>query len=459
VRGVELDFLDRHHETERLNRLLRRKEGALGVVYGRRRCGKTRLLTSVATEKWVFYLADERDSALQRASLAGEMARVLPGFDEVTYPDWNALLSRWWREAPVGSVLALDEFPSLVLAAPELPGLLQRFLDLQKKSGLHVIVCGSSQRMMEGLVLDRNAPLYGRAVEILKIAPLEAGWIEQGLKIRDAASAVESYAVWGGVPRYWELASEHDGLANAIRDLVLDPLGILHLEPLSLLLDDIREAAQSSSILQLIGQRCHRLSEIAGRLERPATALSRPLQRLVELGYVRRDQPALSPDSRKSLYRVADPFVRFWYTFVAPNRSRLERRQFRGVEAAIGETFSHFVATIWEELARQSVTRSGFFDEQWDLASAWWGTGLDRRPAEVDVVAESVDRKSVLLGSVKWQERCDAGAVAAELRERASALPFIQGRRVRLAMWLKRHQRPPADTAVMTPRQVLDRLR
>ena len=83
---MKLPFLDRDEETERLTRLVESWEGSLGVLYGRRRCGKSRLLREVLPlERSVYYVGDERESALQRASLAAEIARLLPEFDQVTY--------------------------------------------------------------------------------------------------------------------------------------------------------------------------------------------------------------------------------------------------------------------------------------------------------------------------------------------------------------------------------------
>jgi hypothetical protein len=84
---------------------------------------------------------------------------------------------------------------------------------------------------------------------------------------------VEAFAVWGGVPQYWELAADYPDLASAVGSLVLSPLGPLHDEPATLLLDDPREVTQAASLLTLIGRGCHRLSEIARRLGKPATSL------------------------------------------------------------------------------------------------------------------------------------------------------------------------------------------
>lgn len=463
---MKLPFLDRDEETARLERFLKRREGALGVLYGRRRCGKSRLLReTLPGERSVYYVGDDRESPLQRAALAVEIARLLPGFDRVDYPEWDALFARWWESAPPGTTLALDEFPALVTKAAELPSVLQRYVDRSSDSGLHLLMAGSSQRMMQGLVLDRSAPLFGRAVEILKIAPLRAGWVRQALGLRSAVRAVEAYSVWGGIPRYWELAADlaasepgEKALQAAVRDLVLSPLGVLHEEPARLLLDDLRDTTQAASILSLIGQGCHRVSEIAARLGKPATSLSRPLGRLLEMDLVERETPYGSSkrSGKRVLYRIADPFLRFWFRFVEPDRSRLEARLLDAVEADVARRFPHHVGEIWEELARASVPLLDDLGARWGPASRWWGAGADRRPLEVDLVAESDDGERLLVGEVKWSSPRDAGRLLEQLEKKAARLPFVDGRKVVTALWLKQARRGALKTRIVTPGQVLD---
>ncbi len=458
---MRLQFLDRAEEAARLRRLCARREGSLGVVYGRRRCGKSRLVREILPPLGVFHVADDRESPLQRASLAAEIARVLPGFDRVVYPEWAALFGQFWAQAPRGTVLALDEFPALVAVAPEVPSLLQKHVDHPERPGVHLLLAGSSQRMMHGLVLDRNAPLFGRAVEILRLRPLPCGWIRGALRLRAAVSAIEAYAVWGGIPRYWELASDHTDRAAAIRALVLSPLGVLHEEPASLLRDDLRDTTQAASILSVIGQGCHRLSEIAGRIGKPATSLSRPMQRLVDLDLVRRDAPFGVPvrDAKRTLYAIADPFLRFWFRFVEPNRSRLEARRADTVSVEIEREFPAHVGGVWEELARASVPalRCGGID--WKPAARWWGTGVDRRPLEIDVVAESEDGDTLLLGEAKWTRGGDAGRLLETLRRKAEQFPRRAGRRIALGVWVRERSRKQVTGNVYGPDAVLAALR
>ena len=459
-----LPFLNRAEEFRRLETMLTRREGALGVVYGRRRCGKSRLIREILSEKRsVLYVGDDTEASLQRANLATEIARLLPGFDQATYPQWNSLFQRFWMEAKRGFVLVLDEFPSMVSVSPELPSILQKYVDQRTDRGVHLLLAGSSQRMMQGLALDGSAPLYGRATEILKLSPLSAFWIQKALRFSKAEAhlATEAYSVWGGIPRYWELAADHSSRMDAIRDLVLSPLGVLHEEPRRLMMDDLRETTQASSILSLIGRGSHRISEIAGRLEKPVTSLSRPLQRLIELDLIKREIPfGTSPrTTKRSVYRIADPFLRYWFRFVEPNLSRLEARSLGAVIRDAERDFSHHVGGIWEELVRASVPRSSYKGIEWGPAARWWGTGLDRKTYEIDVVAESASNDSLLVGEAKWSDDVDLDRTFARLEQKALQLPLARNKRVVLTVWVKSTRAARRPPNVLTPRQVLDVLR
>jgi hypothetical protein len=427
---MRLKFLDRENERSRLARAFSRRQGSLCCLYGRRRCGKSRLLLEVlAKRSAVYYVGDEREPSLQRAALAEAVATLVPGFDQVTYPDWTSLFARWWREAPEGAVLALDEFPYLVGGSRELPSILQKLIDQHPAKRLHLVVAGSSQRMMHGLMLDAAAPLYGRAQEIINVGPLGAAWIGKAFGYLRGVELLETYSLWGGIPHYWELALDHGSTWEAVQRLVLDPLGVLHAEPHRLLLDDLRETAQAASVLSLIGQGCNRISEIAARIEKPVTSLTRPLSRLLELGLVHREQPfGVSPrSSKKSLYRIADPFLAFWFRFVEPNRSRLEAGTVKSVAREIEKSVATHYGEVWEMLVRSSIPRLLIEGIEWQPAHRWWGGGTDKNRLEIDVITESVDGKKLLLGEAKLA--VDAGGLARvrqELKKKAARFPFVK---------------------------------
>jgi AAA+ ATPase superfamily predicted ATPase len=418
------------------------------------------LLREVCGEREIYYLADTRQTPLQIQTLAEQVARTIPGFDGANYPSWHALFQALAHQAPAGGCnVILDEFPHLAQLDPSLPGTLQKLVDDGLRFGL--VLCGSSQRMMQGLVLDASAPLYGRAREILKIVPLPPAWLREGLGV-DGAEAVESFAVWGGVPRYWELAREATSLDEAIRTHVLSRHGVLHNEPQRLLLDDMRSASQAHSLLALIAGGCHRLSEIAGRLSKPANSLSRSLEQLIDLGYVRREIPFGESlrSTRRTLYRLDDPFVTFWHRFVLPHRSMLELDRLEPVWTLVRGGFAAYVAGVWEQLCRQSVAYAPIGGIEWKPGARWWGTGVDGTPCEIDVATESVDGRHLLLGEVKWERATDLAAIEARLRRLGGLLPFTAGRTVHYAAWVREAETNSSGTlTVRTPAQVIGAMR
>ena len=318
VHNQWMKFLDRSDEMCRLDGALQRP-GAFAVIWGRRRVGKSRLLIEWSRRHGGLYtVADQSAPPVQRRYLATAVATRFPGFADVEYPDWHAFLTRLANEAERSGwrgPFVLDELPYLIASDPGVAGVLQNWLDRPERQ-LCVVVSGSSLHMMHGAVLDAGAPLYGRAVEAFVVRPLRPGYLSEVFAVDEARELVSVYALWGGMPRYWELAEPFGrDLESAVDSLVLDPAGPLHGEADRLLLEEIPPATALRPLLDTIGAGAHRVSEIAGRLGRPASSLSRPLASLVEMQLVRRETPfGSSPKSgKRSLYRIADPFLRLWF--------------------------------------------------------------------------------------------------------------------------------------------------
>lgn len=403
----KMDFLDRDEELGRLRRLTSARQGGLAVLWGRRRVGKTRLLIEWCRKQGVYWVADTGAAPLQLRNFAETVATRLPGFADVEYPNWSSLLARLGRDARSANFrgpLVVDELPYLLPLSPELPGALQRFVDHDlEAAGLVLALAGSSQRMMQGLALSPDAPLYGRAKELFKLEPLPPACIVEALGLGSSRAAVRHYAAWGGIPRYWELASNYDDLRQAVDELVLDPMGPLHEEPARLLLEEMPPAIALRPVLDVIGAGAHRLSEIAGRVGQPATSLSRPLARLQELDLIVRETPFGEPErtTKRALYKLADPFPSLWFSVVAPKRSSLALLPKTGRLRILDGAFPRLVAMTWEDLCRRSVPRlSERLGAQYGPAARHWSSG----GKEWDVVARDLEGGALLLGEAKWSE-------------------------------------------------------
>ena len=194
---------------------------------------------------------------------------------------------------------------------------------------------------------------------------------------------------------------------TAIRELALDTKGILAEEPQRLLRDDLRDTIQTSTILSIIGNGVNRITEIASRAGKEATQISEPLSKLRELGYIRREIPFGESEkkSKKGIYRINDNMLQFYYRFIAPHRSILELRRIDTVMHLINAQFTQHVGDCWEHLCRQYISGNEIDGIVYNIASRWWGKifpegNKEGTMIELDVVAESFDKKHILILSL-----------------------------------------------------------
>ena len=441
-----MEFVDRKTETERLTRILNSESPCLVIVRGRRRLGKSTLIKRVLTENDIYYEADKTDASNQRSLLANVASLAFSGLDAANYPTWEALFLAINYRVETKTTLCLDEFPYLAKISPELPSVIQKLLDSGNLK-YNIILCGSSQTMMYDLLYDESSPLYGRSDSDFKLNPIKLPFLQQALQL-NAIETIEEYALWGGVPRYWVLREKSGDKDKALRENVLSSQGILYEEPQRLFNDDVNDIVKVSTIMSMIGKGATRLKEIAARCEEPATNLSRPIAKLIDLGYIERDIPfgESMKSTKRSLYRIADPFLSFHFRFVAPMRSFIELERYAPVDAILNDQLSSHIGGWWEKICRDAVTGNMIDGVIYGEARRWWGSILiDGKPQdiELDVVAESIDKKNVLIGECKWTVSENARQMTSRLKNIAEHLHFTQDKKVVIKLFLKNTPEEP----------------
>ena len=448
-----MNFVDRDREQKRLRELLKADNSSFIIVRGRRRIGKSALVGRVLSENDIYYEADRTSVSNQLSELSAVISHRFPGFGDVIYKDWKTLLLTLNYRVTERLTLCLDEFPYLAEDAPELPSVIQWLLDQSDGNKLkyNLILCGSSQQMMYDLTHDETSPLYGRNDADFKVGPISISYMGEALGLNPEQTVTE-YSLWGGVPRYWKLREMAGSFADAVGNNLLSSFGALYEEPVRLFRDDIKDTVKTSTIMSIVGSGVHRLSEIASRCGEPATNLSRPLAKLVNLGYLEKDTPfGESPkSSKKSLYRIADPFLSFYYHFVVPNRSFIELDRMEPVHSKLQISLSSHIAYWWEHICRDAVCGNVIDGICYGEARRWWGKlpvkgnegKVELRDVELDIVAESIDHSTILIGECKWTGRENGRLLTNELQEIAKSLPFTQGKRVVIKLFTKN---PPVE--------------
>jgi AAA+ ATPase superfamily predicted ATPase len=442
--GVLLKFIDRKHELEALDRFYSTKGAGLLVMLGRRRVGKTRLLTHFLDKKGItggfYWTATTHSSAFQLRDFSQALFQYDPRFttppaSDFSFPDWEAALSHLVEIVALSSkpqVIVLDEFTYLIRNEPALTSVFQKAWDhkLSMQPNLKLILTGSLVGMMEREVLSYQAPLYGRATAMLRLRPLPYAALVELFSERTPAERVAIYAVSGGVPAYLQLFTRTNDFVSALHDHCLVPDSIVLSDPSLILHEQLREPQTYVSIISAIASGSHKWSEIARMSGVAESSLGHYLNVLQELELVDRHDPVLSnPTGRQGLYHVRDHFLRFYYRFIVPHRTAIERGYLDLAVKRINEDLRSFIGLyVFEELCREWVWAAAAMGElsfQPESVGAYWGGRRGKR-VQLDVVAANQREKRLLVGEVKWGKGTVSRRVLTDLIERSQKMPQVE---------------------------------
>lgn len=397
----------------------------LGLVYGRRRQGKTYLLQSLTDASGGFYFAALRQSSIQNLQRLAEAYRAYTGTRaRVTFQDWEEALDAvlaLGENADTPVVVALDEFPYLLEVAPELPSVLQALLSPRGPAATgwrtRLLLCGSALSTMRGL-LAGTAPLRGRSSLDLMVHPFgyrdAAGYWSVA---HDPELAMQLHALVGGTPAYLDMSGGEpprslDSFDNWVTTTLLNPASAMFREGNVLLSEEdrITDTTPYLAVLAAISSGATRRGEIAAAVGRPADALAHPLTVLIEARLIRAVDDALK--QKRTTYHVAEPIVTLNELIIRPNESRLARHQAEAVWAQTADTVSakiygpHFedLALTWCAEHADVASLGG----QPDLVAATQIACREHgRSHEIDVVVidktPNQPNRIAAIGEAKWR--------------------------------------------------------
>jgi AAA+ ATPase superfamily predicted ATPase len=414
-------FVNREEELDALDRWWNRSGASMGLVWGRRRVGKTALMNEFARDRLaVFHTASARPASEELAAL-GRAA----GLDRAPV-DWEDALERIASTARRERLLlVLDEFPELVGVTPELPSVLRAFWDRARGgSRLKLLLCGSAVRTMEAIQEERSA-LYGRIDLRLLMHPFRP---HETAALLDRLAPADRALVWGicgGVPLYLEWWDQQKSVRDNLAELVCRPGGLLLTEGQLVLATEVEAGLLPQQVLRAIALGRTKHNEIADEVRADPT---RTLERLVELRLVERLTPVTEDPrrTRRRIYRIADNFLAFWLGVVDRYRTEIERGLGQSILPVLESHLDDYMGPRWEEAFRQHLRRvagAGDLGEGVVAIGPFWTADGS---VEIDAVAlAGRERQAVLVGEAKWSQEMDGRDVLRDLERKAGSLPRL----------------------------------
>ncbi len=427
-----MEFIGREYEMKTLERLYIENTFQFIVMYGRRRVGKTRLLSEFCKNKnSIFFVAEEYN---EKIALEKFSRKILEHYDMSefmsSFESWEKaflFIHKKAQEDPL--VLVIDEFPYIAMANKSIPSLLQNLIDhTLKDSKLFLIICGSSMSFMEKDVLSYKSPLYGRRTSQMKIEPFDFFDSVKFFPSYSIENKIISYGVVGGIPQYLQKFKESFSIDDNIKNNLLEKSSYLHEEPLNLLKQELREPALYNSIIESIATGSSRLNDIATKVGEDSSKCSNYLKALVELEIIEKEIPiGEKATSKKTLYSIKDSLFRFWYRYIFTNSTLIEQEMIEYVyEKKIKPDLSDFLGNTFEKVCVDYLKHKNKKMELpfvFEKIGRWWGNNpIKKRQEEIDILA--VDKNTALVGECKWRNELLNMNVVNSLIEKSQALNY-----------------------------------
>ncbi len=435
------EFKGRGAELRLLDGLWASPSATLLILYGRRRVGKTRLLTHWRErhlDRALYWVAEPTSALDQLRSFSQALYNFAhpdtPAPLDFTYSTWEQAFQQVATISKDGRVaLFIDEVTYLMDVDPSIAGILQKAWDHWLSQGdLVLALSGSQMGQMQKKVLSYQAPLYGRATAQVKLPPLSFDVTPQFFPDYSARDRVSIYAILGGIPAYWERFDLSTTVMENVQIQLLTSNTLMQEEPRLLLQDFISDPHNYVGIMRAIAHGAQTQSAISRRTGLSQGHISKYLSVLRDTGFVERRVPITeaSKKSRRGRYFITDPYLRFYYRFLSTYQTQLalgaQAQALSNIDAALPEFIQ---SNTWQELSREwlikAQTHGEFPLSIEDVGSAW------TRKQNYDVVGIHRAERNLVLGVCVWKdEPAEVDALYDLIAQTAAALPATHGWKV-----------------------------
>ena len=423
-------FYFREDEFQRLNRFLSHASARAMAVYGKRRTGKTRLLTEYMEKQAsdFIFLYFQCMSYDYHACLADFLSIIRNRFPDETYlssmPSFKDAILALSKTHPEKLCIIIDEFPFLAKKDENVPVEFQWIIDHGLGTG-KMILLGSNLSFMKKQIGDREAPLYGRFDEIMEVRPFTFSQVHSLFPSMDDAMKV--YSMTGGVAQYVMFFLQYPSVQEATASLFFSPDGRLIREAPNMLLQELRDPTTYEQILRALGGSDKSTPQIAKLSGLDSKGLSPYLNRLHDLHLAAPVDNPLSSEKRKQRFRITDALFRFHYTFIEPNMSLINSLRENSIHYILDHHYAEFVGITYEDIIRENCFQYALHHKipfMPRTVGKWWGPVCKDnawQESEVDVVA--YDDHYLLAGECKYRTKAVGLKELDDLKLKAQFIP------------------------------------
>jgi AAA+ ATPase superfamily predicted ATPase len=419
-------FVGRDRELAILAQAKEAKRSTLTVVHGRRRVGKTTLAERAFADMRFFKFEglEAGSEARQKEHFVSQLYRY-SGLDEHrvastrSWTDLLILLSRFIGDTPCA--VLFDEFQWMAAERATLVSELKYVWDnyFLKHNRCCLVLCGSVSSFVVKKVL-RSRALYGRVDHEIDLKPFDLPTtIREFFGLADGRQILDYYLAAGGVPRYLELCDPARSARQNLTRYFFNRAGYLFQDLERLFVSHFGKVAHYRNIVDFLARRPNATKP---EIERhcglsSGGRVAELIQELVLADFIESYPSVHNPESHYlTRYRIKDPYLRFYFRFVAPVARRIKQQP---DEVPIQQIVSEQRYRVWRGLAFEQCIREhsdlvarhlGFSAVRYDVG-AFFKKQDQKSGFQVDLLFTRAD-DVVTLCEVKYAEAVGREVIA-----------------------------------------------
>lgn len=330
------NLIGREAEQELLRRYMESDKPEFVAIYGRRRIGKTFLITETLGPELDFDMTGvlNGDKDMQMTSFYISLVRA--GYSGKRPSNWleafealRQLVSARLSQRHV--IIYIDELPCLDTPKAGFVAALDLFWNgwASRQSNIKLIVCGSATTWMVDNIIDSHGGLHNRITHEIHLHPFTLRETEQYLQANgfkwNRLSVCQTYMILGGIPYYLSLLDNKLGLPANIDKLFFSADAELRKEYDRLFASLFRSPQPYIEIIRLLSDSKSGLTrkEISGKMARESGGnLTKLLANLENCDFIRKyNVRERKINSNRGIYQLTDFYVGFYNDFCRSHSS------------------------------------------------------------------------------------------------------------------------------------------
>ncbi len=397
---MESKFIGRDRQIKILNDFFNASSEFAGLVYGRRRIGKTELLKQSLKMnpeiKSIYYECKETSEENNVESFSDILSESL-NMPPLAFKTFESILSFLYRQSrSTKTVLVIDEYPYLRKVVSGLDSIIQNLIDGNKnESMLKIVLCGSYVETMQSL-LEKENPLFGRFDVIINLKAMD--YYESSLFYKEFSyeDKVRLYSVFGGIPYYNRLIDSKKTVRENIIDLIASPSSRLENEVTMYLKSEISKMQNAYEVFEALAKGIVKFADILAQSKVSSSpTLSDVLDKLIKMDVVEKKSPINDENNRKkSGYYVSDQLTMFYFKYIYRNLSRLNvMNSDLFFDRFIAQDFDEsYVPKAFEQICSQFLIREnqkGLLEYGFErIGKYYYDDAKNKKNGEFDIVTE-----------------------------------------------------------------------